>query len=341
VAVLAASTAVVLLLLALAGLLERLANDPGVLGKRYQLTADLPAESAPRVEEIDGVSAAAPRYVVEAADSFQLGARIRLVAYPRDHTRFEAPPLAEGRRLRAADEAELGVGLAERLDVGVGGTLAAQLPSGAEVRFRVVGLVRALENEGQVAYTRSGPLLDALPGIDPAIAVVLESEAARPEVERALRALGAEPQPAGGVTSRRLGFLGVLASLLRVVAGVNGVVCLYALVQALALTASERRGSLAVLRACGAGRREVALVLAGAAGLVVGLAAPVGVVLERVALGPLVSELAADYAALSLAASPAQVAVVLLGLVAVAGVAALWVARRIEREAIVAGLREE
>ena len=72
---LAASTAVVLLLLALAGLLERLANDPGVLGKRYQLTADLPAESAPRVEEIDGVSAAAPRYVVEAADLFQLGAR--------------------------------------------------------------------------------------------------------------------------------------------------------------------------------------------------------------------------------------------------------------------------
>ena len=62
---------------------------------------------------------------------------------------------------------------------------------------------------------------------------------------------------------------------------------------------------------------------------------------ERVALGPLVSELAADYAALSLAASPAQVTVVLLGLVAVAGVAALWVARRIEREAIVAGLREE
>jgi ABC-type lipoprotein release transport system permease subunit len=341
VTVLAASTAVVLLLLALAGLLERLADDPGVLGKRYELTADLPAESVARVEEIDGVRAAAPRYVVEAADSFQLGARIRLVAYPGDHMPFEAPPLAEGRRLRAPDEAELGVGLAERLGVGVGGTLAAQLQSGAEVRFRVVGLVRALENEGQVAYTRSGPLLDVAGWIDPSIVVVLEPGAPRAGVERGLRALGAEPQAAAGVTSRRLGFLGVLASLLRVVAAVNGVVCLYALVQALALTASERRGSLAVLRACGAGRREVALVLVGAAGLVVGLAAPLGVVLERVALGPLVSGLAVDYAALSLAASPAQVAVVLLALVAVAGVAALWVARRIEREPIVAGLREE
>jgi ABC-type lipoprotein release transport system permease subunit len=341
VCVLAISSAVVLLLLALAGLLERLEDDPGVLGKRYELTADLPAHDAGRVEALPGVAAAAPRYVVEAADSFQLGARVRLVAYPGDHTPYEAPPLAEGRRLRGPREAELGLGLAERLGVGVGGTLATQLPSGAEVRFRVVGLVRALENEGQVAYTRSRPLVDASPGLDPDLAVVLEPGADRPAVERGLRELGATLQPAGGAVSRRLGFLGVLASLLRVVALVNGVVCLYALVQALALTAVERRGSLAVLRACGAGRREVTLVLLGAAGLVVALAAPVGVVLERLLLGPLVGRLAVDYAALSLGASPAQVLLVLLGLAGMAATAALWVARRIEREPIVAGLREE
>jgi hypothetical protein len=339
--VLASSTGVVLMLLAMAALLERLEGDPGVLGKRYTLTAALPPEDAGRVRALPGVAAAAPRYAVEAADSFRLGNRLRLVAYAGDHSVYEAPPLAAGRRVAGPAEAELGVGAADRLGVRVGGTLAVQLPAGSELRFRVVGLVRAIENEGQIAYTRAAPLLAADPSLRGPLAVVLEPGADRGEVETGLRELGAVPQPAAGATSRRLGFLGVLASLLRVVAGVNGMVSLYALVQALALTATERRGSLAVLRASGAGRREVALVLAGAAGLVVVLAAPLAVLLERLVLGPLVAGLAVDYATLSLAATPGQIALVCAGLVLVAAVAALWVARRIEREPIVAGLRGE
>ena len=64
------STAFVLLMLALASALSTLETDPGALGKRYQLTASLPAGAVPRVLAIPGVQAAAPRYEVQAADSF-------------------------------------------------------------------------------------------------------------------------------------------------------------------------------------------------------------------------------------------------------------------------------
>jgi len=125
-----------------------------------------------------------------------------------------------------------------------------------------------------------------------------------------------------------------------VVAGVNGLICLYVLVQALALTAVERRGTIAVLRAAGAPLRTVALVLLGAASVVVALAAPAAVAVERLALGPAVAQLAAGYASLPLGAAPGQVLAVVAGLVLVAIAAALWVARRTEREPIVTALRE-
>ena len=78
-----------------------LRDDPGTVGKRYQLTAQ-PARRprAPTVRALPGVADAAPRYVVQGADSFALGEPVRLVAFPGDHTRFEDPPLAAGRRLR-------------------------------------------------------------------------------------------------------------------------------------------------------------------------------------------------------------------------------------------------
>src|SRR3712207_7080484 len=49
-----------------------------------------------------------------------------------DHTEFEAPPLAAGRRVRSAGEIEVGVGLADALGLRPGSTVAAQLRSGAE-----------------------------------------------------------------------------------------------------------------------------------------------------------------------------------------------------------------
>jgi ABC-type antimicrobial peptide transport system permease subunit len=133
----------------------------------------------------------------------------------------------------------------------------------------------------------------------------------------------------------------VLAALLRGVALVDGIVCLYILVQALALTASERRSTIAILRASGAGAREVRLVLLGAA-LVVALgAAPAAVALEQLVLAPAVSGLAADYVSLPLGAGTGQVAIVVAGLFVLAGAAALLTARRLGRERVVSGLRSD
>ncbi|HEV2772260.1 MAG TPA: ABC transporter permease [Thermoleophilaceae bacterium] len=338
--VLAVATAVVLLMLALAALLERLAEDPGTLGKRYELTADASTTSAREVRALPGVEAVAPRYAVEATDSFRLGENLEVIAFPGDHTRFEAPPLAEGRRLRSSGEAEIGLGLAQALGTGVGGTLATQLPSGEETRFRVVGVVRSLEKDGRVAYTRPRRLLAADSSIEPELAVRLEPGVDRAAVERRLAAAGAPPTVTGGATTSNRSFLALLATLLRAVAAVNGLVCLYALVQSLSLTAIERRGTVATLRACGAGHAHVVLVLAGAAAVVVALAAPAGWALERFALAPVVAGLAADYAELPLGAGGGELAVVGLGIVIVAGAATALVARRAAREPIVRGLRE-
>ena len=96
--VLAVCVGVLTLMLALASLLERLRDDPETIGKRYELTVRLDPILEPDVAAIPGVADVAPRYQVEVADSFRLGEPLRLVAFPGDHTAFEAPPLAEGRR---------------------------------------------------------------------------------------------------------------------------------------------------------------------------------------------------------------------------------------------------
>jgi predicted lysophospholipase L1 biosynthesis ABC-type transport system permease subunit len=339
VTVLGAAAAVVLLLTSIASLLVTLRDDPGTLGKRYQLTAGLPAERVPEVRAIDGVRDAAPRYEVDAVSATALGSPLRLIAYPGDHTRFEAPVLAEGRRLRSAGEAEVGAGLAEAVGLRAGSTLAVQPAGAREVRFRVVGVVRALQDEGRVAYVRPGRLAAALPFIDGPLAVRLEPGADRERVRRELSALGAEPRSVGGATSgSRL--LGALASLLRLVAVTVALVCASSLVQALALAAAERRGAVATLRATGADTRALRRLLGGAAAAVVVPAALLALLLESVVLAPVTERLAAGYADLPLRTSPAQVAV-LIGVLAllVAGASA-WTARRLAGEPVVAGLRE-
>jgi ABC-type antimicrobial peptide transport system permease subunit len=149
------------------------------------------------------------------------------------------------------------------------------------------------------------------------------------------------PRRAGGATTRNAAFLGTLASVLRVVAAVNGLVCLYAVLAALALVAGERRSLVALLRAVGGRRRDVAAVFAGAAGLLVLLAAPAALVLERLVLGPLVAHLAAGYAGIALAPSPAQTALAAAGLALVAATAAAVTTRRALSAPVVAGLRED
>jgi ABC-type lipoprotein release transport system permease subunit len=340
VATIAVCAGVVTLMLALAALLERLRDDPGTVGKRYEITVRLDPFEVDAVKAIPGVADAAERYQADVADSFRLGEPLRMIAYPGDHTRFEAPPLADGRRLRSDGEAEVGVGLADALGLRPGALLAVQTDAGDEVRFRVSGVVRALEHDGRIAYVRPRRLLDAQPGIDSTVSVRLEPGADRERVERELEALGAPPQPAGGATTRNAAFLGVLATVLRGVGLAVGLVCLYALIQALAITARERRGAVALLRACGGGTRTVAAVLAGAALAVAVPAAVAGVLLEWLVIGPL-ARFAAGFATLPLAPSAGQIALILGGVALLAAAATAVVARRMMREPVVAGLREE
>ena len=144
-----------------------------------------------------------------------------------------------------------------------------------------------------------------------------------------------------GATGDSGALLGVLASLLRVVAVSVALVCLHALVSALALTARERRGAVATLRAVGADGRALRRLLGGAAAAVAVPALVVAVLLEALVLAPLVARLASGYADLPLGASAAQVAAVGAALLALAGAAAALTARRLVREPVVAGLREE
>lgn len=335
---LAVSTAFVLLLLALASALSALETDPGALGKRYQLTAALPAGAVARVEAIGGVQAAAPRYEVRALDSFSLGEMIDVVAYPGDHTAFEAPPLTEGRRLRGEHQAEVGAGLADALGLTPGSTLAIALPTGAELRLRVAGVVSSLDNDGLVAYIPSAALLRDDRSARELIAIRLDQGADPVRVTRALRALGARPAVAAGATARGVPLVDTLRAILRGVAIVDGLLCLYALVQSCALTLAERRSTIAVLRATGAGAAAIRRLLAGVVACLVLPAALIGIVLERAVLGPAVSNLAADYASLDLGAAPAEVGAVLVGLLVASVVAVAWVTRMAIRESVVAGL---
>ena len=341
VATIAVCAGVVTLMLALASLLERLREDPGTVGKRYQLAVTLDPERLPEARRIPGVDAVGERYSVDAADSFRLGEPMRLVAYPGDHTEFEDPPLADGRRIRGPNEVEVGLGMADALGLRPGSVLAAQIPDGGEVRFRVAGVVRALENDGRIAWVRPDKLLAVRPDLSPQVVVRLRSGADPAAVTRRLVGLGASLGRVGAAQTDNAAFLAVLAAVLRGVGLAVGLVCLYALVQALTMTARERRGAVALLRALGADGPSVGLVLAGAAIAVAVPAAIAGIVLEVVAFGPLVARLAAGFASLPLAPTAGQIALVVGGLLALALIATALVARRVLREPVVAGLREE
>jgi ABC-type antimicrobial peptide transport system permease subunit len=348
VAVLAASTAVVLLMLAIADVLGGLQRNAQTLGTRYQLTVPASGISLADVRRVPGVAAATFRYQTEATDSFALGESFTLVGFSGDVTSYEAPPLAAGRRVRGVAEAEVGRGLAQALDLHAGATLAAQLPSGRELRFRVVGIVDSLRDEGLVAYVRAPRLRAAMPAAPPEIAIKLAGDSSLDDVRNALLRRGVYAEKTGGIsadsglgTSGRASFLHVLAALLRSVAFLDGLVCVYALAQILALIARERRRAVAVIRALGASRAQVFTVLAGAAVLLAVLALPIGIVVERTLLGPAVAHLAVSYVTLSLAAGRNAVAAVAAGLAFAAAIAAGWATRSATAGEIVVPLREE
>ncbi|MBV9416918.1 MAG: ABC transporter permease, partial [Solirubrobacterales bacterium] len=276
-------------------------------------------------------------YETEAVDSYSLGETIDVIAYPGDHTTFEAPPLVAGGRLHGPGEAEVGLGLAQALGLSPGSTLAIQLDSGRELRLRVAGVVSSLAHDGRVAYVPAAALL----ALDPTaadteqLAVRLRPGANATAVSAAL---GPSATPATGVIGRGVPLVAVLRSILRAVAIVDGLVCLYALIQVVALTVQERRRTISVLRAFGAGEPAVRRLLAGAVIALVAPAAILGIVLERVVLGPALAGLAASYVVLPLGATAAEIAAVLAGLAVAGAVAVVWVGRRATRESVIAGM---
>jgi putative ABC transport system permease protein len=199
-------------------------------------------------------------------------------------------------------------------------------------------VVSSLNHDGRVAYVPAAALLSVDPSAPSQIAVRVASQGDVPSVSAALSALGALPAAASGATARGAPLVDTLRTILVAVAIVDGLVCLYALLQACALTVQERRRTVAVLRASGAGPAAVRRLLAGAALAIVVPSAVVGVVLELVVLGPAMSSLAASYATLSLGAGGLEIGIVLAGLVLAAAVAVLWVSRQAAREPVVTGL---
>ena len=110
--------------------------------------------------------------------------RVKLVAFPGDHTRFEEPPLDAGRR-RARQRRGRGrrSGWPRRSASAWARPSPSQLPSGGEARFRVVGTVRALDDNGRVAYVRPARVLAADPGATPQVVVKLARGADRAAVD--------------------------------------------------------------------------------------------------------------------------------------------------------------
>jgi ABC-type antimicrobial peptide transport system permease subunit len=329
------SAAFVLLMLALASALNALATDPGALGKRYQLTANLPATASQSVKRIAGVQAVAPRYEDEALDSFSLGETIDVIGYRGNHTTFEAPPLTAGHRLTRSGQAEVGAGLADALGLSPGSTLAIQFQSGKELRLKVAGIVSSLAHDGRVAYVPASALLKADPLAPEQLAVRLTPNA---NIAAVREAIGPAAVPTEGAIGRGAPLVRTLKAILIVVAIVDGLVCLYALIQACALTVQERRRTVAILRACGAGPVAVRRILVGAAAALVIPAAALAIPLETLVLGPALSRLAASYATLPLAPSPMEVIAVVVGLAAAGAIAAAWVARQATRENVIEGL---
>jgi ABC-type antimicrobial peptide transport system permease subunit len=152
------------------------------------------------------------------------------------------------------------------------------------------------------------------------------------------KAIGVAAAPAQGAVGRGVPLVNVLRAILTAVAVVDGLVCLYVLAQSCALMAQERRRTVAILRACGAGPAAVGRVLAGAVAALVIPSALLGILLEALLLGPALSRLAASYATLPLAPSITEIVIVVIGLLVAGAISANWVARRASTESVVQGL---
>ena len=144
---------------------------------------------------LPGVADAAPRYVVQGADSFALGEPVKLVAFPGDHTALRGPaarrraaPARQTTRPRSASASP------QALGIGVGSTLAVQLPAAARrASASSAPCARSTTTAASPTCARRG-VLAADPGATPQIVVKLAPRR-RPRGGRrgALATLGAQP----------------------------------------------------------------------------------------------------------------------------------------------------
>ena len=132
----------------------------------------------------------------------------------------------------------MGRGLAERARARSRLGAGARAVRRGELRLRVAGIVSSLDHDGRVAYIPASALLRGRSGG----ALDDRGDRARPgasigEVYEALTGIGAEPGVARTVRPRAVRRSSMCCrTILRAVAIVDGLVCLYALIQALALT---------------------------------------------------------------------------------------------------------
>jgi hypothetical protein len=335
---LAASLATVLLLLALARFLLAAERDPAILGERYALLVDGGEEIVPTVRSTPGVAAAAERDEAHGVAAFDLGEPVTLVAFGEGRARvFAGRRLLDGRRAHGPGEAEVGLGLAERLGLAPGSPLVVELSDGSEVRARVAGVVQELASDGRVAYLDDAALAGA-GGVTRQVAVRVTAGARPADVQRRLEQEGLHVAVNGGLAPSGGTLLHAVVALLRIVAVIDSLVCVALVLLALIVLARERRGAIAVLRSAGARPGQVVGLLAGAAAAHLVLALPLAYALERLVLAPALSGLVARYGDLPLAPAALDVALVALGGALAAATTAWLAARQLTREPVAAGL---
>ena len=348
VAVLAAASATLVLLLALASLLTALRDDPGTVGKRYSLTANLDEAAVPEVRALDGVADAAPRWQVDG-----VGAPTRSASRCGSSRSRGATRRSRRRRSpRAGGAARAGRGRG-RHRAGRRARAAARArrsPSRCRAATRCAcgsaGVVRALENEGRTAYVASEALEPTRRARRRRSSpCALERGADRAAVGRGLRrarrAADARRPRRRRATARSSA---CWRRVLRVVALTVALVCLAVLAQALVLTVRERRpDDRAAAHDRRRPRRARAACSAGACAVVLVPAALLGrgarVARPRARSS---ASLAAGYAGLSLApqAGPPAARRRRPGRARRAS-RSRWSRARVVREPVVAGLREE
>ncbi len=283
-------------MLALAAELSTLANDPTALGRRYQLSASLPAVGG----------APGPRAARGQRRRAALGGerRRRLLAR-RDHLRDRLPrrPHAvrgrrrwpKARHLRGDHRRRSVAASPSCSDCASARPSRWRSPPAANCACGSAGIVSSLEHDGRIAYVPARALLrrrtrraraarrDRRPR--------REHDGASPP---SCDGLGAEVTASTGVAGGGAALVDALRGLLLPIAAVDGLVCLYMLTQALALTAGERRRRSRCCAPAAPARPPIRGLLAGrgarrARARRGGRAS----LLERLVLGPAVSRLAA------------------------------------------------